>query len=267
MSSLVPERHKESGAIFPGEPPAPQPFGRPGVISTSQTKGAQLKPLDGSLTRPRSSASSLADSAVCSSHLFHIRLSDEMAVKRPKLINIYDLCSFISVAIAPTCSLSLSQGNVTFSCEESLSVAVTFPGPRSFLQVPGARRYSSGGTVVSFQFRTWNEAGLLLAFALAGEGGVAWLYLSEATLRLQLGAGRAGGLRGSSQNHARWLRDPRPLGAALSDGQWHTVELSHTRGRLTVSADGHQGGVAHAGLFVAAGSPLFFGGETGVCLF
>ncbi|TKS79428.1 Contactin-associated protein-like 4 [Collichthys lucidus] len=88
------------------------------------------------------------------------------------------------------------KGNVTFSCAEPVSVAVTFPGPQSFLQLPlptaTASSSSSGGLTVGFQFRTWNKAGLLLTFALPQEGGVVWLYLSEARLRLQIHkAGRA----------------------------------------------------------------------------
>uniref|UniRef100_A0A8C3A515 Contactin associated protein like 3 n=1 Tax=Cyclopterus lumpus TaxID=8103 RepID=A0A8C3A515_CYCLU len=94
------------------------------------------------------------------------------------------------------------MGNVTFSCAESVSVAVTFPGPQSFLQLPGARASSSGGVSVGFQFRTWNKAGLLLTFDLPQEGGVVWLYLSEARLRLQI----------------------HKAGSALNDGQWHSLE-------------------------------------------
>lgn len=210
MSSVLLEHYKESRMIFPGERqrcnalPPPRPFDRPRVITTSQNNGPQRKSLYCSLTRPRSGASSPADIAACSLHLFHIRLSDGIVVKRSKLINIHDLCSFISVVIALTCALF--QGNVTFSCDEPVSVAVTFPGPQSFLQLPGATTHSSGGTAVGFQFRTWNQAGLLLTFALPQEGGVAWLYLSEARLRLQihragrllleLRAGEAGGLKG-----------------------------------------------------------------------
>lgn len=51
-------------------------------------------------------------------------------------------------------------------------------------------------------------------------------------------------------------------GSALNDGQWHSVELSSRRGRLTVAVDGkEEGGVAHASLSVAAGTQLFFGGK------
>ncbi len=93
--------------------------------------------------------------------------------------------------LSPLC-MFLSQGNVTFSCAEPVSVAVTFPGPHSFLQLPLATASSSGGVSVGFEFRTWNRAGLLLTFALPQEGGVVWLYLREARLRLQIHkAGRA----------------------------------------------------------------------------
>ncbi|XP_070830443.1 contactin-associated protein-like 4 [Chaetodon trifascialis] len=138
-------------------------------------------------------------------------------------------------------------GNVTFSCAEPVSVAVTFPGPQSFLRLPGATASSLGGVSVGFQFRTWNKAGLLLTFALPQDGGVAWLYLSEARLRLQVHkAGRA--LLELS------------AGSALNDGQWHSVELSSRRGCLTIAVDKQEGGVAHASFSITAGSQLFFGG-------
>uniref|UniRef100_A0A3Q4BB73 Uncharacterized protein n=1 Tax=Mola mola TaxID=94237 RepID=A0A3Q4BB73_MOLML len=95
-------------------------------------------------------------------------------------------------------------GNVTFSCAEPMSVAVTFAGPHSFLQLPRVAAPFVGGMTVGFQFRTWNKAGLLLTFSLPQEGGVVWLDLSEARLRLQI------------------LR----AGSALNDGQWHSVELN-----------------------------------------
>lgn len=80
----------------------------------------------------------------------------------------------------------LFQGNVTFACAEPVSVAVTFPGPQSFLQLPGVMASSQGGLSIAFQFRTWNKAGLLLTFDLPQQGGAVWLYLSEARLRLQI---------------------------------------------------------------------------------
>ncbi|XP_041804256.1 contactin-associated protein-like 4 [Chelmon rostratus] len=141
------------------------------------------------------------------------------------------------------------MGNVTFSCAEPVSVAVTFPGPQSFLQLPGATASSLGGVSLGFQFRTWNKAGLLLTFDLPQEGGVVWLYLSEARLRLQIHkAGRALLELGA--------------GSALNDGQWHSVELNARRGRLSVTVDKEEGGSAQASpsFPVTIESHLFFGG-------
>ncbi|KAM3865546.1 contactin-associated protein-like 4 [Diretmus argenteus] len=141
------------------------------------------------------------------------------------------------------------MGNVTFSCAEPVSVAVTFTGPQSFLQLPGPTASSTGGVSVGLQFRTWNKAGLLLTFDLPQQGGVVWLYLSEARLRLQIHkAGRA--LLELS------------AGSGLNDGQWHSVELSCRRGRLTISVDKEEGGTAHASpsFPVTTGSHVFFGG-------
>ncbi|KAL6103779.1 cntnap4 [Pungitius sinensis] len=138
-------------------------------------------------------------------------------------------------------------GNVTFSCAESVSVAVTFPGPQSFLRLPWATSSPSEGASVGFQFRTWNDAGLLLTFDLPEGGGVVWLYLSEARLRLQIHKDGRAPLELSA-------------GSALNDGQWRSVELTSRRGRLTIAVDAEEEGVAHAGHPVSAGSQLFFGG-------
>ncbi|KAG7219998.1 hypothetical protein INR49_001126, partial [Caranx melampygus] len=143
------------------------------------------------------------------------------------------------------------MGNVTFSCAEPVSVAVTFLGPQSFLQLPGATASSavSGGVSVGLQFRTWNKVGLLLTFDLPHQGGVVWLYLSEARLRLQIHkAGRA--LLELS------------AGSGLNDGQWHSVELNSRGGRLTIAVDKEEGSTAHASpsFPVAVASHLFFGG-------
>ncbi|KAM4556058.1 contactin-associated protein-like 4 [Fundulus diaphanus] len=140
-------------------------------------------------------------------------------------------------------------GNVTFSCVEPVSVAVTFPGPQSFLQLPWTASSSSGSASIGFQFRTWNKAGLLLTFDLPRQGGVARLFLSEARLRLQI------------QKGGRVLLEL-SAGSALSDGQWHSVELNSRRSHLTVSVDKDEGGSAQASLSfpVTVESHVFFGG-------
>lgn len=98
----------------------------------------------------------------------------------------------LSLSLSSPLPTSLSQGNVTFSCAEQVSVAVTFTDSQSFLQLPGLASWSSGVVSVALQFRTWNKAGLLLTFDLPQHEGTVWLYLSEARLRLQINnAGRA----------------------------------------------------------------------------
>uniref|UniRef100_A0A3Q3K5I9 Contactin associated protein like 3 n=1 Tax=Monopterus albus TaxID=43700 RepID=A0A3Q3K5I9_MONAL len=145
----------------------------------------------------------------------------------------------------------IEQGNVTFSCAEPVSVAVTFPGPQSFLQVPGPKVSTSGGLSVGFQFRTWNKAGLLLTFDLPQQGGVAWLYLNESAA-----------MNICQQCVLMGFGYP---GSALNDGQWHLVELNSKRGRLTITVDKEEGGTAHASpsFPVTLQSHLFFGGKSG----
>ena len=73
---------------------------------------------------------------------------------------------------------------MTFTCAEPVSVAMTFAGSESFLQLPGATQ--SDGVTMGLQFRTWNKAGLLITFDLQPLGATLWLYLSEARVKLQI---------------------------------------------------------------------------------
>uniref|UniRef100_A0A674MBK8 Contactin-associated protein-like 4 n=1 Tax=Takifugu rubripes TaxID=31033 RepID=A0A674MBK8_TAKRU len=140
-------------------------------------------------------------------------------------------------------------GNVTFSCAEPVFVAVTFNGPKSFLSLPGPTESHLIGTSIRLQFRTWNEAGLLLTFNLPMHSGAVWLYLSNARLHLLDFVGSVYFLCMTS-------------GSALNDGQWHSVALNSRKGRLTVTADEDEGGYAHARppFLIVTGSQLFFGG-------
>uniref|UniRef100_A0AAQ4NPK1 Contactin associated protein like 3 n=1 Tax=Gasterosteus aculeatus aculeatus TaxID=481459 RepID=A0AAQ4NPK1_GASAC len=134
----------------------------------------------------------------------------------------------------------INQGNVTFSCAEQVSVAVTFTHSQSFLQLPGLTSWSSGVVSMALQFRTWNKAGLLLTFNLLQKGGTVWLYLSEGRLRLQI-------------NKA---------GSGLNDGQWHYVELNSRHDHLSITVDTDEGATAHTSipLLLTTDSQLFFGG-------
>ncbi|XP_056132902.1 contactin-associated protein-like 4 [Lampris incognitus] len=157
-------------------------------------------------------------------------------------LNLIDLAKKNNRQVAAT-------GNMTFSCTESVSVAVTFTGPQSFLRLPGARRRPSGVMAVGLQFRTWNAMGMLLTFDLPQQDGVVWLYLSEASLCLQV------------HKNGRTLQDLR-IGSGLNDGQWHSVEMSFRPDRLAITLDKEEEATAStsASFPSVTGSDIFFGG-------
>uniref|UniRef100_A0A3Q3AWC0 Contactin-associated protein-like 4 n=1 Tax=Kryptolebias marmoratus TaxID=37003 RepID=A0A3Q3AWC0_KRYMA len=141
------------------------------------------------------------------------------------------------------------RGKVTFSCTEPVFVAMTFTGPQSFLRLPGGTGPSSVGASVGLQFRTWNKEGLLLTFDLSKREGTVWLYLSNARLHLQI---------------HKPGRIPQELktGSGLSDGQWHSVDLTPGPEHLSVTVDRDDGTTAQASpsYLITPGSQLFFGG-------
>uniref|UniRef100_A0A3Q1AZ66 Contactin associated protein like 3 n=1 Tax=Amphiprion ocellaris TaxID=80972 RepID=A0A3Q1AZ66_AMPOC len=141
------------------------------------------------------------------------------------------------------------KGNVTFSCDEPVFVAMTFAGPQSFLWLPGGTDPSSVGLSVGLQFRTWNKAGLLLTFDLLKQSGAVWWYLSKARLHLQIHKPGRAPLELST-------------GSGLNDGQWHSVDLVSGRGHLTITVDGDESTAAHVSpsFPIIAGGQLFFGG-------
>ncbi|XP_068563834.1 contactin-associated protein-like 4 isoform X1 [Cebidichthys violaceus] len=154
-------------------------------------------------------------------------------------------------------------GNVTFSCAEQVSVAVTFTDSQSFLQLPGLTSWSSGVVSVALQFRTWNKAGLLLTFDLLQQEGTVWLYLSEGRLRLQINkAGRARLELSAGWSKQDFAELHLQRGSGLNDGQWHYVELNSRQDHLSITVDTDEGATAHTSipLLLTTDSQLFFGG-------
>uniref|UniRef100_A0A671M322 Contactin-associated protein-like 5 n=1 Tax=Sinocyclocheilus anshuiensis TaxID=1608454 RepID=A0A671M322_9TELE len=89
------------------------------------------------------------------------------------------------------------EGNVTFSCSESSSVAMTFlSSTGSFLMLPAD--HSMESLSVRLQFRTWNQEGLLFSIPLSRDPDTInlLLQLSQARLLLLL----SGGPQNSAQN-------------------------------------------------------------------
>uniref|UniRef100_A0A3Q2ZB03 Contactin-associated protein-like 4 n=1 Tax=Hippocampus comes TaxID=109280 RepID=A0A3Q2ZB03_HIPCM len=146
----------------------------------------------------------------------------------------------------------IQQGNVTFTCShQTLAVAATFPGPRSFLQLPGAGALTlvpTAGVSVGLNFRTWNRDGLLFTFRLPRQGGVVWVFLSDARLCLRI------------QKADRVLLDLQ-AGSDLDDGQWHSVDLKSRGGHLSISVDKDDMAHSSPSFTVAIEKDLFVGGR------
>lgn len=79
----------------------------------------------------------------------------------------------------------LYKGNVTFSCSESSSVAVTFlSSSGSFLALPVD--YRTEDLSIRLQFRTWNQEGLLFSVQLSRDPDLVNLLLQLRQARLLL---------------------------------------------------------------------------------
>ncbi|KAB0349268.1 hypothetical protein FD754_014125 [Muntiacus muntjak] len=138
-------------------------------------------------------------------------------------------------------------GNVSFSCSQPQSVPVTFLSPRSYLALPGS--FGEDEISATFQFRTWNKAGLLLFTELQLVSGGLLLFLNDGKLKLHL-------------YHPGKLPSDITAGVGLNDGQWHSVSLSAKRNYLSVMVDGQ---VASASPSqgpeqIYSGGTFYFGG-------
>ncbi|XP_012661576.1 contactin-associated protein-like 4 isoform X3 [Otolemur garnettii] len=116
------------------------------------------------------------------------------------------------------------EGNVSFSCSQPQSTPVTFLSSRSYLALPGS--FEEDEVSATFQFRTWNKAGLLLFSELQLVSGGLLLILNDGKLKLNL-------------YQPGKLPTDITAGAGLNDGQWHSVSLSVKRSHLSVAVDGH----------------------------
>uniref|UniRef100_G3R1V0 Contactin associated protein family member 4 n=1 Tax=Gorilla gorilla gorilla TaxID=9595 RepID=G3R1V0_GORGO len=139
------------------------------------------------------------------------------------------------------------EGNVSFSCSQPQSMPVTFLSSRSYLALPDF----SGEEEVSatFQFRTWNKAGLLLFSELQLISGGILLFLSDGKLK-------------SNLYQPGKLPSDITAGVGLNDGQWHSVSLSAKKNHLSVAVDGQ---MASAALLLGpeqiySGGTYYFGG-------
>ncbi|XP_029394544.1 contactin-associated protein like 5-2 [Mus pahari] len=141
-----------------------------------------------------------------------------------------------------------SVGNVTFSCSEPQIVPITFVNSRSsYLLLPGTPQID--GLSVSFQFRTWNEDGLLLSSQLSEGSGTLLLILEGGTLRLLIKTVAGHGTESLT-------------GRSLNDGQWHSVNINARRNRVTLTLDNDPASSAleTPWLQIYSGYSYYFGG-------
>ncbi|XP_076987441.1 contactin-associated protein-like 3 isoform X2 [Tamandua tetradactyla] len=141
----------------------------------------------------------------------------------------------------------LITGNVSFSCSQPQTVPVTFLNSRSYLVLPGIS--GEDRVSVTFQFRTWNRAGVLLTTQFQHGAGSFVLGLDDGKLKLSL----------SQPGHA--TRNI-TAGAGLNDGQWHSVSLSAKGNHLSVVVDEDTASTAHSSLpgQVVSGDTYYLGG-------
>uniref|UniRef100_Q0V8T8-2 Isoform 2 of Contactin-associated protein like 5-2 n=1 Tax=Mus musculus TaxID=10090 RepID=Q0V8T8-2 len=140
------------------------------------------------------------------------------------------------------------SGNVTFSCSEPQIVPITFVNSRSsYLLLPGTPQID--GLSVSFQFRTWNEDGLLLSTELSEGSGTLLLILEGGTLRLLIKNVAGHGTESLT-------------GRSLNNGQWHSVNINARRNRVTLTLDNDPASPAleTPWLQIYSGYSYYFGG-------
>uniref|UniRef100_A0A8C3J5S0 Contactin associated protein 1 n=1 Tax=Calidris pygmaea TaxID=425635 RepID=A0A8C3J5S0_9CHAR len=130
------------------------------------------------------------------------------------------------------------EGNVGHYCQDQLNNPITFAGINNYVRVPGIPRRNR--LAVSFRFRSWDTAGLLLYTSFADRLGSLEVVLSEGQINVT-------------------ITQP---GHRLNDGFWHSVQLVAREGSAVVTIDDDDGAefrVAHP-FQLRTGSQYFFGG-------
>uniref|UniRef100_A0A8C3J513 Contactin associated protein 1 n=1 Tax=Calidris pygmaea TaxID=425635 RepID=A0A8C3J513_9CHAR len=138
-------------------------------------------------------------------------------------------------------------GNVGHYCQDQLNNPITFAGINNYVRVPGIPRRNR--LAVSFRFRSWDTAGLLLYTSFADRLGSLEVVLSEGQINVTI-----------TQPGKKKLEFA--AGHRLNDGFWHSVQLVAREGSAVVTIDDDDGAefrVAHP-FQLRTGSQYFFGG-------
>ncbi|KAM9657565.1 contactin-associated protein 1 isoform 8-T8 [Morphnus guianensis] len=139
------------------------------------------------------------------------------------------------------------EGSVGHYCQDQLNTPITFAGINNYVRVPGIPRRNR--LAVSFRFRSWDTAGLLLYTSFADRLGSLEVVLSEGQVNVSI-----------AQPGKKKLEFA--AGHRLNDGFWHSVQLVARDGSAVVTIDDDDGAefrVAHP-FQLRTGSQYFFGG-------
>ncbi|XP_068023182.1 contactin-associated protein 1 isoform X1 [Melanerpes formicivorus] len=139
------------------------------------------------------------------------------------------------------------EGSVGHYCQDQLNNPITFAGINNYVRVPGIPRRNR--LAVSFRFRSWDTAGLLLYTSFADNLGSLEVVLSEGQINVSI-----------AQPGKKKLEFA--AGHRLNDGFWHSVQLVARDGSAVVTIDDDDGAefrVAHP-FQLRTGSQYFFGG-------
>ncbi|XP_009460250.1 PREDICTED: contactin-associated protein 1 [Nipponia nippon] len=125
------------------------------------------------------------------------------------------------------------EGSVGHYCQDQLNNPITFAGINNYVRVPGIPRRNR--LAVSFRFRSWDTAGLLLYTSFADRLGSLEVVLSEGQVNVSI-----------AQPGKKKLEFA--AGHRLNDGFWHSVQLVARDGSAVVTIDDDDGAefrVAH----------------------
>ncbi|NWI59732.1 CNTP1 protein, partial [Calyptomena viridis] len=139
------------------------------------------------------------------------------------------------------------EGSVGHYCQDQLNTPITFAGINNYVRVPGIPRRNR--LAVSFRFRSWDTAGLLLYTGFSDHLGSLEMVLSEGQINVSI-----------AQPGKKKLEFA--AGHRLNDGFWHSVHLVARDGSAVVTIDDDDGAefrVAHP-FQLRTGSQYFFGG-------
>ncbi|KAJ7421096.1 Contactin-associated protein 1 [Willisornis vidua] len=139
------------------------------------------------------------------------------------------------------------EGSVGHWCQDQLTTPITFAGIQNYVRVPGIPRRNR--LAVSFRFRSWDTAGLLLYTGFSDNLGSLEMVLSEGQVNVSI-----------AQPGKKKLEFA--AGHRLNDGFWHSVHLVARDGSAVVTIDDDDGAefrVAHP-FQLRTGSQYFFGG-------